>query len=265
MIFACVMISGCATSNNSEVEKATKEDEIGVNGATEVGKAEGGVDSNIINENLIEVDELSSYIGTEKLTLENWEDYFEVVEGEQKTTDSFGEEVDDGSKYIFLSVHAKDFVYDTGNDVVMIFSLSYTETEGDYNLETQEYTDFSQYEDNTETDVQIFNYAITEKTDCQITTILYQAEASEGNTVRRVERNIAEWKLEKITGTVATLNIPDELWNIDEDGKQYIAVKSGDSIDRLWNDHCDRADGTSKVYGGYNFYEVVNDYLGNKQ
>ena len=26
MIFACVMISGCATSNNSEVEKATKED-----------------------------------------------------------------------------------------------------------------------------------------------------------------------------------------------------------------------------------------------
>ena len=48
MIFACVMISGCATSNNSEVEKATKEDEIGVNGATEVGKAEGGVDSNII-------------------------------------------------------------------------------------------------------------------------------------------------------------------------------------------------------------------------
>lgn len=196
MIFACVMISGCATSNNSEVEKATKEDEIGVNGATEVGKAEGGVDSNIINENLIEVDELSSYIGTEKLTLENWEDYFEVVEGEQKTTDSFGKEVDDGSKYIFLSVHAKDFVYDTGNDVVMRFSLSYTET-----------------------DVQIFNYAITEKTDCQITTILYQAEASEGNTVRRVERNIAEWKLEKITGTVATLNIPDELWNIDEDGK----------------------------------------------
>lgn len=199
----------------------------------------------------------------EELTVENWEDYFEVVEVERKVTDAFGEEVDNGSIYISLSVHAKDFVYATGNDVVMRFLLSYSETEGDYDLETQEYIDFSQCEDKSQTEV-LFTYnEIAEKIDRDISTVLSQAEPTEGNIVRRVERNITECKLEKISGKVAILNIPDELWNLDENGKRYLAVKKGENIDRLWQNHCDKSDGTSRVYVGYSFYEVISDYLDN--
>lgn len=264
-----LLLSGCSSSNqnnkmsSSEQEEVTAQDEN-----KEIDEVNGNNE-----EYVIDVDELRTYIGTEELTLENWEEYFEIIEEEpEPTTDAFGEKVTDGSRYISLIIHAKDFAYGVDDSVAMRFSLTYTVQDGYYNMETEEYVEdeenygqFSQYEENEEKDIKFYEENITEHNALYIIDVLSQASPDSNNICSRVERNITECDLEKIQGIVGVVNIPDKVWNTDENSERYIAVKSDKGIARIWKNHYVNTDGSNISKGGYSsddlIYYMITMYL----
>ncbi|MBE6747325.1 MAG: hypothetical protein E7558_07755 [Ruminococcaceae bacterium] len=143
---------------------------------------------------VISEEELAQYSEYVELTMENWEEFFEVEKREVVTTDAFGEEIE---RYISTALVLKEGIYISEDNGVRIkFNC---DIGGDNLIEmTQDIV----FRDN-------MNYG--------------EEIAVRGSILH--PNLTGDVILEKIKGTVLRLSIPEEKWNVDESGNKLIIVK----------------------------------------
>ncbi len=140
---------------------------------------------------VISEEELAQYSEYVELTMENWEEFFEVEKREVVTTDAFGEEI---KRYISTALVLKEGIYISEDNGVRIkFNC---DIGGDNIIEDIVFRDNMNYGEDIAVRGSILHPNLT------------------GDVI-----------LEKIKGTVFRLSIPEEKWNVDESGNKLIIVK----------------------------------------
>lgn len=140
---------------------------------------------------VISKEELETYLEYVELTTENWSDYIEVKDKEYVTKDAFGEEIE---RHTSTVLSLKDGCYISEDNAIR---LTYTRTfENGSSAEMTEDFSFSTSIGRDEPFHLDLNYDVT---------------------------------CEKIKGTIIVLNVPNEKWNINEEGLKYLRCE-GQSI-----------------------------------
>lgn len=135
-----------------------------------------------------------------ELTTENWKDYIEIKEVEVIEKDAFGEET---GRHTTTRMELKKNCYISEDNAIRI-TFTYDNGIGEYYEMTHDYSfyDGPIYEGRRWDLLAIFEYGVS---------------------------------CEKIKGTILKTNIPDERWNINEDGSKSIDVliKRGEANDTI--------------------------------
>ena len=134
---------------------------------------------------VISKEELATYSEYIELTTENWSDYIEIVEEEIIEKDAFGEET---GRSIRVTIGLKDGCYISKENAMRIIYK--------YDGVRDEVWDGSM-------------------------DIVFR-DGYEGRETVMTKSSIFDISCEKIKGTILKLTIPNEKWNIDEDGEKYL-------------------------------------------
>ena len=161
------------------------------------GGAENTGRNNGNKEITITKEELAKHSEYIELTTENWEEFIEIKKEDVIETDAFGEET---GTHTNVWVVLKDGCY-VSEDHALRFSCF---------IEGNDEREFTY-------DVVFFDNLI----DLEGRKLILPANPT---------RNIT---CEKVKGTVLKLTLPDDKWNIDEDGNKYLILKGFGKIDDL--------------------------------
>lgn len=195
MIFLqIILLAACAATDAKDASK--QDTNIGDDGETPTNEPMEEDDGIIY----MTVQEFYSYFTDVDITPDNWQDYFEITEEEWTKTDAFGEVISTEINYI---VAAKEnlFVIWKNNEVVMRFSI--TGSGNSFDEQGIAERDVEIGDDGT-------GFLLSKQRDTE--------ELNE----------IADYTVIKTLGYVTVSTLPDDMWNENEDGEKYIAVKVSD-------------------------------------
>ena len=197
--------------------------------------------------NAMTFEEFKTYVSPKvELTTDNWSEYFEIVEDEiDYEEDEFGELT--GNTKIRTNLWMKKCCYNLGEDVLIELTQKMDMKRVITNCETKEVV-VSDDEEGESGDI--------------IYSLNWECGEYIGNTYLKTHYPFGEFSLEgepegeydyeifytydfqsckRIKGTVVTLNVPEELWQVDENGDRYLAVILEDQGE------------SNRYYEGYNF------------
>ena len=175
------------------------------------------------------LDELPQHLTLVNLTVDNWEDYFEIVQTEKEAVEN-GQPVRNGS----VEVIAKDDqLFLISNDARIDFSydeIYYRYTRDDNGQFADDiYQDDSQTREQTATvdsiGAYVVNYSIGELSgaDEQITCYNFEAE-QEYPCHAFSEHRIENVTATNASGSIYLLNIAEDKWFINDEGEKYFAI-----------------------------------------
>lgn len=171
---------------------------------------------------LVTKEDINSYFSTVEITLDNWQDYFEVAEKEEIETDSFGEET--GAKYAWKVINPKENVK-VNDDLVMRFSIEIAEISNTYFVDTDEAVyEATPYERNTDEDIEAWDFYPSAQI-YQLYNISEPYITEDKEVYHKSENDIKKCELTKVVGSVTVANIPNHVWNTDENGDRFVAVE----------------------------------------
>lgn len=144
---------------------------------------------------VISKEELATHSEYIELTTENFDDYIEIVEEEIIEKDAFGEET---GRSIRVTIGLKDGCY-ISEDNAMRITYKYDGVNGE-----------------------VWDSSMD---------IVFR-DGYEGRETVMIKSTIFDISCEKIKGTILKLTIPNEKWNIDDDGEKYLKLDDNTMINQ---------------------------------
>lgn len=179
-----------------------------------------------MREKFCSVEEAKSFLIAEEITLDNWEEYFEIKEIEQMKKDPMGEET--GYKKAEWYICFKNDRWAINETVTLKFT--YKEAEKmEYTNQATGQTRIEERHDGTEFDAREDFVSISSVSDMPkwYKDVMYEWDWwCEENEVNKTTMIIQDFKCEGAKGSVGTYKIPDEAWNVGEDGTRYLLIGS---------------------------------------
>lgn len=237
MIGVCVLLTGCGNNDTELVEKQQQLEQRIVELEQQMGimqsqldewkqekEAEAKPDEIVYyteyqGKKVISKAELESYYESIELTLENWEEYFETYEKADIREDGFGEPT--GTEYYELYLRLKEECQEN-----MIISET-----AKFRLFLPQNYEYSIYEDGVLTFTHYYEYDGREetvsigKTEKSTGLMISRAIIVNNSETSYTVHDLSDLKLLKIAGSLAKVQIPDEVWNVDDEGQKFLIVE----------------------------------------
>lgn len=201
---------------------------------------------------VISKDEIVSYRKEIELTEDNWKDYFAFEECEYIEKDAFNEYTGRELKYKVV-VLKEPYVQSMFDNVLLKFDIETAETSSYYNSETgleesRSDSPIQRTESVIVTPIS-FSYLLSIQEDKSsslsassgVLCIIREWRPYSMNGQRKVwlsEKELVKYDIKNIKGCVYEWDIPEESWNVDENGLRYMLVDHGfeehRSYDKYW-------------------------------
>ena len=192
------------------------------------------------SEKFCSVEKAKAFITTADITLENWEEYFEIKEIEAMKKDPLGEET--GYKEMDWYVGFKKTDWAINETVTLKFTykeatkMEYTnQVTNQVRIEDRnDGTDFEDRED-------FVSISSSDTLPKWYKDVMYEWDWwCEENEVNKTTMIIQDFKCEGVKGSVGKCTIPDDAWNVSESGTRYLLIGTPEG--------CTRVDGNENLF-----------------
>ena len=186
-----------------------------------------------MKEKFCSVEEAKGFLTTKEITLENWEEYFEIKEIEQMKKDPLGEET--GYKAADWKIHFKDPKWAINETVTLKFTYKEA-TKMEYTNKVTGQVRIEERNDGTEFEDREDFVSISSVSDMPkwYKDVMYEWDWwCEENEVNKTTMVIQDFKCEGVKGSVGTCEIPDDAWNVREDGVRYLLIGSPEGCTQI--------------------------------
>ena len=179
-----------------------------------------------MKEKFCSVEDVKGFLTTKEITLENWEEYFEIKEIEQMKKDPLGEET--GYKETDWYVNFKNSEWSIDETVTLKFTYKEA-TKMEYTNQVTGQVRIEERNNGTEFDDREDFVSVSSSDDMPkwYKDVMYEWDWwCEENEVNKTTMIIQDFKCEGVKGSVGTYKIPDNVWNVREDGTRYLLIGS---------------------------------------
>ncbi|WP_031556437.1 hypothetical protein [Lachnospira multipara] len=196
-------------------------------------------------ENAISLDEFSSYFKEVDITLDNWEDYFQLDTREEVSKDAFGDFDGTVTTYEIIKPKSDNFIIlgeKLGEDERVVFRLmiAYKGESGNYAADGTKVSGEDPFESSEEMDVSLW------KNDLSYDILEIERtnpDPEDESLTFKMSKNITDMQCSKVKSRILVASIPDTAWLETENGKCIIVEDGSGLYYYLYDDGSSEYDG----------------------